>query len=106
VSEHQQQLLEEAKAWRTVAKRINARGIKSGFCADLFWNEGTAKGLDSSLRERMGQRVNDHMTLLSADGADYYDYNRATYFDKPGARRSRIMAALFLAAEAESEAAA
>jgi hypothetical protein len=105
VSQQQQQLLEEAKAWRKVAKRINSRGIMYGFCADLYGNERTAKGLGVDLTTRMQQRVEEHMSLLIADGADYY-HNWANYFDKPGARKSRVMAALFLAAEAESEATA
>ena len=102
--------MKESTAWRRIAKRIDEKGVRFGLCYEVM-----TVG-DSLLYDTMEDRIRLHMQTFRELGNPAVLVNRATprtcftcpetsssYFDDRGVAESRILAALFLALEAEDE---
>ena len=98
-------MMTETEAWRTIAEKIESlQWVSMGLClsAHGLHQNGTISG---RVRESMLGRVSGHMALTTPECLFFsMDFDR-TYLAPPGEWEVRVLAAYFLALEAEDEAA-
>jgi hypothetical protein len=93
--------MNEPQAWRHIARKIErGRWFRSGLCWEVItlYDRGY---IEYEMRDRMRDRVKAHMPVSQA----YFDSRgNGPWLVEPGEAGPRILAAYFLAHEAEDEA--
>lgn len=95
-------MLSEPEAWREIARRIaeNETKMSHGLCYEAYLLGPYANGammFPNKLADRMAHRAITHARLSPDVDTNDYAFPRGTH------REERILAALWLALEAESE---
>jgi hypothetical protein len=97
----------EAVAWRRIAAKVDKEGLRaSGLCAEVT----ERPDIGWELRTQMLDRIAEHLAgPWWFEGSGDYAYGQSVYGPHPAdseRAQNRVTMALFLAAEAESEATA
>jgi hypothetical protein len=96
--------LTEPQAWREIARRIaEGEWLGSGLCSEAD-NLEYGRLIPSRLGNRMYERAERHVALERLAGRAFVGDYGATYAFPPGKNADeRVLAALFLALEAEDD---
>lgn len=95
--------MRESKAWRRIASEVAERGLPFGLCYEMT-KLGERHVICPVLEGDMSERVQSHLeTMAWVEDHDYYDWDAPSWGWDPGDAGPRVLAALFLALEAEDE---